>query len=200
MKTPNLLPSSRLSARKKFKSIYFWSTTVVTMLICVAIPAAAISVQYRSTHADNSAHIERFAGEISQTREAILPLKKSLAELEIVSADHAHAQTRIRWTSVLNTIASTTSPDIRVHNFSANISDRSQRPSIETTISIHTKTLSQAREFLVTLETVGLFDQLRMTESRRISSDIDAPVSSVISAVITTENNQNQPVAQIDTP
>lgn len=200
MNTPNLLPSSRLSSRKKLRSIYLWSTTVVLMLVCVAIPATVLSLQYRSSNADNSSHIERFAGEIKQTREAILPLKKNLAELEIISADHNRAQTRIRWTSLLNTIASTTSPDIRVHNFSANIIDNTQTQSIEMTISIHTKTLSQSREFLVTLETVGLFDQLRMTESRKLSSDPDAPVSSVINAVITNNPQQNQPVAQINTP
>jgi Tfp pilus assembly protein PilN len=117
--------------------------------------------------------------------QATLPaLKKKVAQLESESKSQELAKLRIHWNSVINQLAILTNENIRIHSFDASIIRRPSEQSISITIQIHTKTLSQAREFLVVLEDSALFDTLKMSDSRKTSSSPDAPVNSTITASI----------------
>jgi len=184
---PNLLPQSRINARKRDGAIRLWSFVVVALVILIAIPSTMLSIHLRTSKPVDNDHITRFVSDLDQLRAAIPPLKKQLAELETASESQKRAQTRIQWTSVLNHLASITDNSVRIHAFNASIITAVDSQTIEITLDARTKTLSKAREFLVLVESAGLFDQVEMIESRRMSSAPDSPVNSTIRAKIVSQ-------------
>jgi Tfp pilus assembly protein PilN len=182
--SPNLLPQSRVATRKRKSAIRIWSFTLAAMVLLVAIPSALLSVHLRASEPQNNQHITRFVNDLNDLQATLPALKKKVAQLESESKSQELAKLRIHWNSVINQLAILTNENIRIHSFDASIIRRPSEQSISITIQIHTKTLSQAREFLVVLEDSALFDTLKMSDSRKTSSSPDAPVNSTITASI----------------
>lgn len=185
--SPNLLPKSRSIARAKESTIRVWSLAIVASLLLIAIPAGMFSIQLRSFKPVDQQHTTKFVDDLQQVRTTLPPLKKKLAQLQESEAAQTRARTRIQWTTMLDHLGSLTSPDIRIHSFNASINATSTTPNIDIAFQFHSKSLSQAREFLVKLESTALFDKLRMVESRKQSSAPDATVNSTINAQILSE-------------
>ena len=182
--SPNLLPQSRITSRRRELALRHWSFAIIALVLIIAIPSAMLSIHLRSSKPTNTDHVTRFVNDLEQLQAAIPPLKKKLAQLESDSKSQQLAENRIQWISVLDLLASLTGEHVRIHSFHASIQDSNPPQRIELTIQIHTQSLSQARAFLVTLEAVGLFDDLSMLDSRRQSSNPDSPVNSTIRAQI----------------
>lgn len=186
---PNLLPQSRITNRRREHALRHWSFALLALILVIALPSAMLSIHLRATNPTDTDHVTRFVSDLEQLQAVIPPLKKQLAQLESDSKSQKIAENRIQWTSVLDLLASLTDEHVRIHSFTASIQDSSPQQRIELTIQIHTDSLSQAREFLVTLEAVGLFDDLNMLDSRRQSSNPDSPVNSTIRAQILAEQS-----------
>jgi|GEM_PF-2827833 len=182
--SPNLLPQSRLTARRKDQALRRWSYTVIAMLLVIVVPSGMLSIHFRSSKPVDSDHITRFVSDLQQIQDAIPPLHRELIELQIASQSQLRAQSRVQWTSLLDHLASYTGKNVRIHSFDASIESSATAPLIRITIQTHTQSLSQAREFLVVLEQTGLFDEISMIESRRQSSAPDSPINSTIRAQI----------------
>ncbi len=182
--SPNLLPQSRVTARRKDQALRRWSFTLIAVLLVIALPCGMLSIQFRSAKPTDSDHITRFVSDLQQIQDAIPPLHKELIELQIASQSQIRAQSRIQWTSLLDLLASYTGQEVRIHSFDASIESSGQSPQILIAIQAHTQSLSKAREFLVVLEDTSLFDEITMLESRRQSSAPDSPINSTIRAKI----------------
>ena len=178
--SPNLLPQSRITARRKDQALRRWSYTVIAMLFVIALPSGMLSIQFRSTKPADSDYITRFVSDLQQIQDSIPPLQRELVELQIASQSQLRAQSRVQWTSLLDHLATYTGKNVRIHSFDASIESSAPTPLIRIMIQIHTQSLSQAREFLVVLENTGLFDEINMLESRRQSSTPDSPINSTI--------------------
>lgn len=185
--SPNLLPQSRITSRKRHHAVRVWSFVLVALVLAVIIPSALLSVHLRAAEPQDTQHITRFVNDLNELQATLPSLKKKVAELESESKSQELAKLRIHWNSVINQLALLTNENIRIHSFDASINRQPAKQTINITIQIHSKTLSQAREFLVVLEDSALFDQLKMSDSRRTSSSSDAPINSTITASIVAE-------------
>lgn len=183
---PNLLPMSRLQSRRRDSALRLWTGVIFASLLLVAAPSAMLSIHLRSAKPVDSDHVNRFVEDLRQLQEALPPLQSQLSNLQIASHSKRIAESRIQWPIVLNRLAQTTNEDVRIHSFSANVEQSSATPQIVINLQAQTKSLSQAREFLVILEDIGLFDDIRMVDSRRQSSASDSLVNSTIQARIQT--------------
>ncbi len=185
--SPNLLPLTRIRERKRDHAFKLWIYTLIALVILGVIPSALMSVHLRAAKPENTEHITRFVNDLNELQATLPKLKKQVAELESASKAQELAKLRIQWNTVLNQLAKLTTENIRIHSFDASINRQAQAHSINISIQIHSKTLSQAREFLVILESSELFDSLTMADSRRTSSDPSSPINSTINAVIIAE-------------
>lgn len=177
---PNLLPHTRTIERKKLSAIRNWSFALTTLVLLVIIPSGMFSIHLRASEPSNTDHVTRFATDLVELRSSIPSMKKELAQLEADSRAQQLAQTRIHWPTVLNHLESITSSAVRIHSFNASVMPQAETPYIEFTLQTHTRTLSEAREYLVSLESTDLFDEIEMMESRKQSGAEDAPVNSTI--------------------
>lgn len=177
---PNLLPHTRTIDRRKQRAAHAWIATLTAVVLLIAILSAALSIHLRSSEPTDTGHMDRFATDLVDLRASIPPMKKQLAQLESDSRAQQLASNRIHWPSVLNHVESITSELVRIHAFDAMIYPQAEIPYIEFTLQAHTRTLSQAREYLVSLENTGLFDEIKMLNSRKQSNAEDAPVNSTI--------------------
>lgn len=177
---PNLLPHTRTIERRKQRAIHAWIGALVTVVLLVVVPSAALSIHLRSAKPADNGQVQRFETDLAELRASIPPMKKKVAQLESDSRAQKIANTRIYWPSVLNHVESITSEQVRIHAFDAKIFPQAENPYIEFTLQAHTRTLSQAREYLVSLERTGLFDEIEMLNSRKQSNAEDAPVNSTI--------------------
>ncbi len=177
---PNLLPYTRTIERKKLAALRNWSFALTTLLLLIVIPSAMLSIHLRASEPANTDHVTRFASDLVELRASLPSMKKELAQLEADSRAQQIAQTRIHWPTVLNHLESITSNTVRIHSFNASVISQADVPYIEFTLQAHTRTLSQAREYLVSLESTQLFDEIEMLDSRKQSGAEDAPVNSTI--------------------
>jgi Tfp pilus assembly protein PilN len=173
-----------MNARRRDSALQSWSLVLVATLLLIAVPSALLSINLRTSKPNDSDHVTQFVNDLQNLQNAIPPLKKKLAILEAESQSQRRSESRVQWTSVLNHLASISGNDIRIHTFNASIETNTSDPKIEFTIQIFTSSLSQAREFLVVLESTGLFDKINMLDSRRQSSAQDSLVNSTIKAQI----------------
>lgn len=187
---PNLLPQSRLISRKRERFVGLWSFCFVAICIGVLIPSVLLGLQFRSAKPVEIGHLTRFVSDLEELRTAMAPLKTRLMQLQVDSVSQHNADARVQWTRVLSRLGATTSEQIRIHSFNAEIESRSSEPRIVIDIQIYSDTLSQAREFLFTLEATEIFDEVQMIDSRRKSSSLDSPVDSSIRVVITSGQPQ----------
>lgn len=177
---PNLLPHTRTIERKKQTAIRSWTFALCALTLVVVIPSAMLSIHLRSSEPADTDHVERFANDLVELRASIPSMKKQLAQLESDSRAQQLAQNRIHWPTVLDHLGSITSKLVRIHAFNAQVMSHAEVPYIEFTLQTHTRTLSEAREYLVSLESTGLFDEIEMLDSRKQSGSVDAPVNSTI--------------------
>lgn len=186
---PNLLPHTRTTERKKLSAIRTWTCVLTTLILLVVIPSAMFSIHLRASKPENTDHVARFATDLVELRASIPAMKKELAQLEADSRAQQLAQTRIHWPTVLDHLESITSNSVRIHTFNASVMSQAEIPYIEFSIQAHTRTLSEAREYLVSLESTQLFDELEMLDSRKQSGAEDAPVNSTIRTRIKAQSN-----------
>ena len=185
--SPNLLPQSRMISRSRNHAVRVWSFVLVALVLVVMIPSGLLSVHLRAAEPQDTQHITRFVNDLNELRATLPALKKKVAQLESESKSQELAKLRVHWNSVINQLAVLTNENIRIHSFDASIIRQTTKHTISISIEIHSKTLSQAREFLVVLENSSLFDELKMSDSRRTSSAPDAPINSTITASIVAE-------------
>ena len=181
---PNLIPNSRLVARRRELALRQWIAGLVLISMAAVIPSAMLSIHLRSSKPVESDHTTRFVNDLQELESAILPLEARLNQLQIDSISQRQAESRIQWTEVLTKLAGTTSQEVRIHSFNATIETSASTPRIVVILQTHTDSLSKAREFLFTLEALGLFDEISMIDSRRQSSSPESLVNSVIRAQI----------------
>ncbi len=187
---PNLIPSSRFVSRKRELAMSQWCAGLVLTGLVVVIPSLLLSLHLRASKPMESDHTTRFVNDLAELQAVMKPLRIRLAQLEVDSKSQRLAESRIQWTTVLDQLAQTTSEHVRIHGFEATIDSDGTTPRIVVVLQIHTETLSNAREYLFTLDAMGLFDEINMVDSRRQSSSQDALVNSVIRAEIFGESVQ----------
>ena len=173
-----------MTARRKNQVLRKWTFTTIAMVLVIALPSVMLSIQFRSSKPADSDHITQFVTDLKQLQDAIPPLQRELAQLQIASQSQLRAQSRIKWTTLLSHLASFTDENVQIHSFDASIESSGPLQQIQISIQTHTKSLSKAREFLVILENTGLFDEISMIESRRQSSAKNSPINSTIRARI----------------
>jgi uncharacterized membrane-anchored protein YhcB (DUF1043 family) len=188
--SPNLLPLSRISDRRRDHAFKVWLYALIVLVLLVVVPSVLMSLHLRAAKPENTEHLTRFVNDLNELQATLPMLKKQVAELESASKSQELAKLRIQWNTVLNQLAKLTTENIRIHSFDSSINRQQQSQSISLSIQIHSKTLSQAREFLVILESSQLFDSLNMADSRRTSSDPSSPINSTINAVIIAQQPQ----------
>ena len=187
---PNLLPIARIQSRKRDAAFRIWSFALIGMILLVGITSGLLSIHLHAAKPVEGDHINRFVSDLTEIQSAMPPLKKEVAKLESALQSQSIAESRIQWTVLLSHFAMLAGDEIRIHSFDAAINTAANKQSVFVTIQIHTKSLSQARAFLVVLEESALFDQIEMMDSRKQSSADDAPVNSTIRAAILSQTTQ----------
>lgn len=192
VQSPNLLPLSRINARRRDTATRNWILALVSIVVLVVMPAIAISINFRTAKPSDTGHVTRFVNDLQQLQSSLPSLKKELITLQTQAESQLRAQTRIQWTNVLTHLAATAPSHVRIHSFNAAIIENEGGQRIELSIQVYTGSLSQAREFLVILESSGVFDEVNMLDSRRTSTGEDALVNSTIRAIIKAEKTPEQ--------
>ncbi len=182
--SPNLLPQTRIASRLRHATLSRWSFAIVSVVILGVAPSIMMGVHLRTAKSPDQTHLTRSVSDLRELQTTLPPLKKRIAQLEEIERSQECAKTRVQWTSMLGFIDSLIIPGVRIHTLTANIQSETESQSIQVSIGFHSESLSQAREFLVVIESSGLFDELKMPDSRRISQETDSLVNSMIHAQI----------------
>lgn len=189
----NLIPKRRIRRRAAIVAVRRWSIAILVTALAVALPANALALHQRAAAIPAKSSVVSVTSELDTVRSAIPDLKARQSELDRQHAEQRLAESRVDWHSFLTLLAPHIPDNAHLETFTASIQREETMDAILINTRIRTRSLSEARDALVTLENTGLFASVEMMESRQVQTGPDVAVLSSIRARIEAPHKQTKP-------
>lgn len=182
--TINLVPTSVLAMRARRRCTLRWGGAVVATLCLVGLPGVYIGGNAALSDPAINAQIEQVNHQLAVNEKMIPVLGSRLGALQSKLEVLELVENRIDWRMVFADIVRASEDDIRFTGISANGGGVEGLEAIGIRIDGLATTQTAARSFVVSLESLGMFDRVELTRTaRREVSDIEVIEFQIVASV-----------------
>jgi len=168
----NLIPQPYLQSRQRRIWISRWSAMVVATTVLVGLPGLYIGGSAVLTDSGMHSQIQTARTDLARHQQAIPQLRQQMQQLNAQHEVLELVKDRIEWRDVFTVLANAAGDDVRFSALSATGGGIDGTTPVEITVRGLAPTQTIAREYVVRLESLKLFDRVELigTSRRSISS------------------------------
>jgi len=180
----NLVPRSIQSQRARTRCSLRWSIAVGATIVLVGLPGIYIGGNAALSDPAIGSQIELVNTQLTANESAIPLLETQLkglqAQLEVLEL----VENRIDWRRVFSKLVQASGDEVRFTGISAEGGGVEGKESIKIRIDGISTTQTEARSYVVSLESLGIFDHVELTRtSRRDVNDVEVIEFEIFAAV-----------------
>lgn len=163
----NLIPMQRRVRRARRVAIGRWLMACGLVALASLAPAGAMAMAAGSRPVDVGDRVARAERAIAQLKADEPELKKQLAELQRIDTLLRVVEDRPAWLPLFNALSSV-SEGARFERIEAGLS-KGPNPEVNLHFSVLVESQTDGRDFVLRLESLGLFDSVSLRTSGRVA-------------------------------
>lgn len=163
----NLVPNTWRSARLRTRYIKNWALAASATTLLVGLPGLYIGGNATLSDPSINAQIEQVSAQLSTNRSTIPELKKQLAQLQERQQVLALVESRIDWRDVFAQFVAVSKDRVRFVAIRATGAGVDATGPIEVQVEAIAPSQTDARAFVVAIESLKLFDEINLTRTQR---------------------------------
>lgn len=163
----NLVPRSWRSARLRSRYIKNWTVAAAATTVFLGLPGLYIGGNATLSDPSINAQIEQVSTQLDANRSAIPQLREQLAQLQARQQVLTLVESRIDWRDVFAQFVSVSKDRVRFIALRATGGGVDATGAIEVRVEAIAPSQTDARAFVVDVESLRLFDEVELTRTLR---------------------------------
>jgi Tfp pilus assembly protein PilN len=163
----NLIPQARIDRRKRYNAIRRWGTLCAISAFVCSLPLIAIHIAPEVTQSMVFKSVEQNQNRIKTSVQSNDALKKRLSALTIRNESVAMLERRVEWGGIFRAISVASDDKVWLKEINCGSDDENEE-RIVIDVTGFALTQGDARTFVVSLENLGLFDAVVLSETSRV--------------------------------